>query len=110
MLAHVITYSTLQCSSKRIFLNYICFSLKITAIPKRYITTAFVAYVWCIFFLSVRTKIYVLFKAVRPLDVNCLRNGFLLSNAVFHMPSLCTTPERLRCSVHNSAVRLMIPS
>ena len=52
----------------------------------------------------------MLYKAVRPLDVNCLRDRFLLSDAVFHVPSLRTTPERPRCSVHNSAVRLMIRS
>ena len=50
----------------------------------------------------------MLFKAICPLDVDCLRDRFLLSNAIFHMPTLRTTPERLRCSVDNSAVRLMI--
>jgi hypothetical protein len=109
MLAHVIKYSTLQHSSNRKFLNFIWFSLKINSTPKRYLTTTFVAHVLCIF-LSLRTKFYVLFKAHRPLDVNCLRDRFLLSNAVFHMPSLHITPERMRCSVHNYAVRLMIRS
>jgi len=56
MLAQVIKYSTLQHSSNRKFLNLIWFSLKINPTPKRYLTTAFVAHVRCIF-LSVRTKI-----------------------------------------------------
>lgn len=52
----------------------------------------------------------MLFKTVRPFDDKCLRDRgrLLLSNVVFRMMSLLITPERLRCVVHNFAMRLMI--